>query len=202
MKKLVVLDLDSTLIHTLQDPVSVGRWPQGSRELFHLGRSRFDMHYRPHVKSFINELRRMRGPNFKVAVWTAAHMDYAKKVLDYLWPAWRSELHFMWSFNQCTVLPSGDVFKDLRKLPIGFDVLLLDDSNTHYLRNTNRGFSVWKIKPFLVSNRGVDEELLRALQYIQDTVDRGERFAVRPKTPSARLPSRGVSSSPSRLRVK
>ena len=48
---------------------------------------------------------------------------------------------------------------------------------------------------------GVDEELLRALQYIKDTVDRGERFAVRPKAP-ARLPSRGVSSSPSRLRVK
>lgn len=189
MKKLVILDLDHTLVHSLTRRSDV---PEAFTIHFLKGNERYYVHRRKHLGHFIAGLRKMIHSNpkrFKVAVWTAAQRNYAIKILNKIWPEWLDEVMFLRSSSHCSTLPDGHILKDMTKLPQGYDTLLVDDSPVHYNFNTANSFSVWKVSPFNYKTT-LDSELLHVLQYIKSTVDAGVRFSVRPKTPSRCLPKR------------
>jgi TFIIF-interacting CTD phosphatase-like protein len=182
MKKLVILDLDHTLIHSL----SFKNIDFKEAFTIRLTNETFYVHTRSYLRQFIDGLRRNIQENaevFKVAVWTAAQRDYAIKLMNVIWPQWRSEILFLRSYEHCTVLQGGAVFKDLTKLPLGYDSILIDDNPLHYDINTANSFSVWKIRPFIFNS--VDSELRDVLSYINSIVSGAQyRFAIRPKTPN------------------
>ncbi len=179
MKRLVILDLDLTLIHSLSRKSNV---PEAFT--IELDRNVYYVHKRRYLNQFINELKTLihNYPKFKVAIWTAAQRNYATKIMDKIWPNWTNEILFLRSYSHCSILPGGDIVKDMMKLPQGYDTLLIDDNTLHYTINTANSFSVWKIKPF--NYKIIDSELLDVLKYIKDVIKHDVRFSVRPKTPN------------------
>lgn len=190
MKRLVILDLDLTLIH------SSTRKTTNIPEAFtiNIQGENYYVHKRRYLTQFINELKLLiqKDPTFKVAIWTAAQRNYAIKIMDKIWPNWKSEILFLRSYLHCSVLPGGDIVKDMTKLPQGYDTFLVDDNTLHYTINTANSFSVWKIKPF--HYRTIDSELLDVLNYIKDVIKHDTRFSVRPKTPNKLFPKKNKSS--------
>ena len=182
MKRLVILDLDSTLIHSLSKETNI---PEAfTINFLNHPAEIYYVHKRRYLNQFINELKSLiyKYPKFKVAIWTAAQRNYALKIMDKIWPNWKNEILFLRSYSHCSVLPGGDIVKDMTKLPQGYDTLLVDDNPLHYTINTANSFSVWKIKPF--HYRIIDSELLDVLKYIKDVIKHDVRFSVRPKTPN------------------
>lgn len=179
MKRLVILDLDLTLIQSLSRKSNV---PEAFT--IKLDHDVYYVHKRRYLNQFVNELKTLiyKSPKFKVAVWTAAHRNYAVKIMDKIWPNWTNEILFLRSYSHCSILPGGDIVKDMLKLPQGYDTLLIDDNTLHYTINTANSFSVWKIKPF--NYKIIDSELLDVLKYIKEVIKNDVRFAVRPKTPN------------------
>lgn len=198
MKRLVILDIDQTLIHSVDKPAGAdGGGRKRGRFTIRVGRgvAPFYVFERTFLQYFLQRLRMLISHSFRVAVWTAAQPDYAKKVLDQIWPSWEDELMFLYCFSKCTTLPSGHVVKDLRKLPHGYDTLLVDDNPSTYSLNTRNNFSVWKMRPFTYDENVVDRELLDVLDHITDSIVRELPFGVRPKTPRGLTPR---PSSPAR----
>tara|TARA_B100001741_G_C16531127_1_gene589620 strand:- start:706 stop:1437 length:732 start_codon:yes stop_codon:yes gene_type:complete len=182
-KKLIILDIDQTLIHSV--PATTPVQTPGTFLLPLPHNETYHVHTRRHLKTFINAMRRLSQQNgCKIAIWTAAQRDYATRILNKIWPTWSSDLLFFRSFQHCSKTASGDVFKDLRRLPQGYDFLLVDDSPVHYSMNTANNFSVWKIKPFDATSSAIDNELLHVLAYIDHQYNNSLPFTVRPKTPS------------------
>ena len=187
MKRLVILDLDLTLIHSLTRKTNV---PEAfTINLLNHAESYY-VHKRRYLNQFINELKSLisKYPKFKVAIWTAAQRNYALQVMDKIWPNWKNEILFLRSYAHCSILPGGDIIKDMMKLPQGYDTLLVDDNSLHYTINTANLFSVWKIKPFHFKK--IDSELLDVLCYIKDVIKHDVRFSVRPKTPNKLAPQK------------
>tara|TARA_Y100001935_G_scaffold247136_1_gene242632 strand:+ start:6707 stop:7309 length:603 start_codon:yes stop_codon:yes gene_type:complete len=195
-KRLVIIDLDHTLIHSRMSKHSM------LKEAFRIkmpNDGTFYVHTRSFLRQFINGLKQMihdHPQTFKVAIWTAAQRDYAIKLMNRIWPQWESDILFLRSYDHCSILTSGNndeeiVVKDLTKLPQGYDSILIDDNPLHYNINTANSFSVWKIKPFFFDT--VDSELRDVLSYIKSSVTAGTTFAVRPKTPNLPLNTRNKS---------
>lgn len=180
VKKLVVLDLDQTLIHSVETRNSMKM--ESFTVSFVNRNEKYFVHKRSYLNKFINELRRLISDDFKVAIWTAARKGYAIQIMDKIWPTWRSEILFLRSFQHCSANANGDVIKDMSKLNHKFDILLIDDNPLHFTFNTANKFSVWKIKPFMYTS--VDSELLDVLEYIKYTIQQNIRFSIRPKTPT------------------
>jgi TFIIF-interacting CTD phosphatase-like protein len=175
LKKLVILDIDHTLIHAMSKRDA----KQKEAFIVAIMNNKYYVHKRNHLRQFINGLRTLLSKDFKVAIWTAAHRDYAVQIIDNIWPEWRNELLFLRSNTHCSTLPSGDVVKDMIKLPQGYDTILVDDHPLNYTINTANNFSVWKISPF--THASVDSELLQVLNYIKSYSH--VPFSIRPKTP-------------------
>eukprot|EP00965_Chrysotila_dentata_P172485 5691712-Pleurochrysis_carterae.AAC.1 len=110
----------------------------------------------------------MLSSTFKVSVWTAAQRPYAIQIMNNIWPSWRQDLLFLRSYSHCSVLPSGEVVKDLTDLPLGYDIMLVDDNPVNYSMNTKKSFSVWKIRPFVCGMR--DNELTTVMDYVEHSV--------------------------------
>ena len=185
MKRLVILDLDLTLIYSATRKTSI---PEAFT--INIQGNNYYVHKRRYLTRFINELKRIiqNDPTFKVAIWTAAQRNYAMKIMDKIWPNWKNEILFLRSYSHCSILPGGDIVKDMTKLPQGYDTLLVDDNTLHYTINTANSFSVWKIKPF--DYKTIDSELLDVLNYIKDVIKHDIRFSIRPKTPNKLVPKR------------
>ncbi len=123
--KLLVLDLDETLIHARDRHDPDLAWPP------HATVDEFRVYRRPGVEQFLaTVLDRFEA----VGVWTAASSDYAALMLDMLVD--RERLRFVYTRERCT--PRRDLeldehyaVKDLRKLDgFGFDkarILFVDD---------------------------------------------------------------------------
>ena len=187
MKKLLILDLDQTLIHSLSNQSDV-------KEAFKINilnrKEQYYVHKRRYLSYFITELKRLLNKypqKFKVAIWTAAQRNYATKVMNEIWPNWTNDILFLRTYTHCSILPDGNIVKDMMKLPQGYDTMLVDDNPLHYTLNTANSFSVWKIKPF--HYKMLDSELMDVLQYIKTILENDLIFSVRPKTPN-HLPKR------------
>jgi TFIIF-interacting CTD phosphatase-like protein len=143
-EKLLVLDLDETLIHARSRGETDLPWPP-QRQVAH-----FRVYLRPGVQTFMNEvLDRFAA----VGVWTSASSDYAVAMLDRI--VARDRLRFIFARDRCT--PRRDVdldehywVKDIRKLDgFGFDprqILFVDDK----ARGLERSYSnLVAVPPFL-----------------------------------------------------
>jgi RNA polymerase II subunit A small phosphatase-like protein len=127
---LVILDLDETLVHACETPLSV---PAS----FSIGK--YLVHKRPHLDGFLASLRGA----YRVAIWTASGRAYAEQVVCTIAP-WHAELAFFWSAERCTdhfdhETRSHSTIKKLRKVAaLGFDlerVVVIDDSPEKHVRN-------------------------------------------------------------------
>jgi TFIIF-interacting CTD phosphatase-like protein len=93
-RKLLILDLDETLIYASETLLS--RMPD-----FVVG-NKYYVYKRPFVEQFLTWC----SENFDVAVWTSATDDYAAEVVANIFPPSLNNLSFLWSRARCT--PSLD----------------------------------------------------------------------------------------------
>ncbi len=128
-RKLLVLDLDETLIHARQ--VALDR-----AEDFRVGP--YFIYRRPHLDRFIERVR----AHFDLGVWTASGSAYAEPIVDRIFPA--GSLEFVWSHRRCTLVNDWttggyETVKNLAKLKRrGYrleSVIAVDDTPSKYARH-------------------------------------------------------------------
>jgi RNA polymerase II subunit A small phosphatase-like protein len=104
--KLLVLDLDETLVHATETPLA--------RDAdFRAGP--YHVYLRPHLQDFVSAI----FGDFKVGIWTASGDGYATQIVERVFPG--RPLEFVWSSQRCTLArdwSTGEyqTLKDLRKL--------------------------------------------------------------------------------------
>lgn len=122
-RKLLILDLDETLIHATEESLSI-------QEDFIVGP--YFVYRRPHLERFLGFCL----SNFEVAVWSSSTEDYAIEIAKRLFPSLTS-LAFLWARRRCTRRcdhENGEWYwvKDLKKVRRkGYDleqVIVVDDS--------------------------------------------------------------------------
>lgn len=92
MNKLIVLDIDETLIHSYEKEVSDFDFKFNSDE---------DIFYTK-KRPFLDEFIEYCFDNFKVAVWTASDRDYASTILKNI-GILESDLLFFYSRENCSI---------------------------------------------------------------------------------------------------
>lgn len=121
--KLLILDLDETLVFSTKEPLS-------GPEDFRVGK--YFVYKRPGLDDFL----RFAEQHFKLAVWTAAGATYASEVLVCIFPD-VERLEFAWTGERCTRRfdpETGTAYniKDLKKVhKRGYSlksVLMVDDT--------------------------------------------------------------------------
>ncbi|WP_018294574.1 HAD family hydrolase [Mariprofundus ferrooxydans] len=160
-KKLLILDVDETLIHGSEAILS--RQPDHTCSWCHL-------YLRPHVLEFI----RFCFEHFRVAIWSTASMDHIEMSLHQI-GCHTYPFEFIWDIEKCTlVVDPPDDFgigdrthwrKNLSKLKRkGFlleEVLMVDDSTEKLDKHFG---NLVRIRPFFGSHS--DRELLRLMPYL------------------------------------
>lgn len=128
-RKLLVLDLDETLVHASPQPLQ-------RRADFCLGLHH--VYLRPHLSRFLT----FALTTFDVGIWTAAGEQYAEEVVKRIFDD-DAPLRFVWSASQCTLSrdrATGEyrTVKKLRKLEgQGYALetaIAIDDTPTTYAR--------------------------------------------------------------------
>ena len=127
-KKLLILDLDETLVHATLQPL-----PQEAD--FRVGP--YFAYKRPYVDEFLTACTDW----FEVAVWTSASPEYAAGVVNALF---RSPPSFVWAGDRCSQYYDQECgehysIKNLRKVKqLGFNleqVIVVDDSPEKHRQN-------------------------------------------------------------------
>eukprot|EP01087_Luapelamoeba_hula_P012124 TRINITY_DN3369_c1_g1_i4.p1 TRINITY_DN3369_c1_g1~~TRINITY_DN3369_c1_g1_i4.p1 ORF type:complete len:359 (+),score=63.28 TRINITY_DN3369_c1_g1_i4:275-1351(+) len=159
--KLLILDLDGTLVHSEFAP-------RPSRDHhFSLFNDEIYVYKRPGLDHFL----RMCVQWFDVAVWTASGCEYAASIVRNIFPAQGAELSFLFSSSRCTskICPlTGEriIIKDLKKVKRkGYDLskmLIVDDTPSTFKRNY--GNAVY-IQPYWGTK--IDDALPLLLRYLE-----------------------------------
>lgn len=154
-KKLLVLDLDETLVFASEVALS--------REAdFHVGP--YHVYERPHVHRFIAHVL----GRFQVGVWTASGEQYAAQVVERLFP--RDGLEFVWSSQRCTTTrdwSTGEyqTIKKIEKLKArGYrleSIIAIDDTPAKYARSFGNLVAVREF-----TGEQEDDELLHLMRYL------------------------------------
>lgn len=157
--KLLILDMDETLLHASEDCES----EYDFKIVF--GNTTYFVKKRPNLDIFLD----FAFSNFKVAVWTAGGIDYASEALIKCGIRLNS-LNFFWTREKCTIkknLETGQYYglKNLNKVKkFGWslnDVLIVDDVGETSSKNYG---NLIQIKPFY---HGDDNELLKLIKYLK-----------------------------------
>lgn len=176
MRKLLILDIDQTLIHARERRSSNKMHNfmihmRGQNGVFYIFKRRG-------LDNFIANIKKLQNIyGLKIAIWTAAERTYAVKILDNIWPGWQNDVLFLRHRLHCSLLPDGSYVKDLSKIPGGYDIMLVDDNIDNYRLNTELGFSVWKSSPYVAGS--IDSELSDVYNHLRRFVDK--RFPLKPK---------------------
>lgn len=162
-KKVIVFDLDETLVHCLEDfsPLEVDHvltieFP--NNEIVDAG-----LNIRPYAIECLKEANK----HFQVIVFTASHSCYADAVLDFIDPD-RELIQYRMYRDQWVETPQGIYIKDLRMIGNRElkDVLLVDNASYSFGYQLDNGIP---IIPFY--NDKKDKELLHLMQYLKWVVD-------------------------------
>ena len=157
MDKLLILDLDETLIYGIMAPVP------DLKEDFQVGS--YYVYKRPQLSEFLDFARK----NFLVAIWTASTYDYAEEIVAEITPQ-DCPLEFVWSRKRCTrkfneLDYSIQWIKDLRKVKKkGYSLdktIMVDDTPAKLVRNYG---NLVRVNPFEGNPR--DRELLGLQKYL------------------------------------
>ena len=152
MRKLLILDLDETLIH--------GK-PGGAGADFHA--AGIPVFIRPGARAFIEDMAAV----FDLAVWTSASSDYAADIVRELFTR---PLRFLWSRERCVRLFHPETYettfvKDLKKVRRqGWNlahVIAVDDSPEKFARSYG---NLVRVPPFTGER---DEVLLLLSAYLR-----------------------------------
>lgn len=155
-KKLLVLDLDETLVHATESRLE-------RAEDFRVGP--YFVYRRPHLAMFIDAVAR----EFDLGVWTASGENYAAQVIDRVFPA--GILRFVWSSRRCTTARDWTTghyttVKNLRKLKKqGYrleQIIAIDDTPSKYGRSYG---NLVVVREFVGSPD--DSELLHLARYLR-----------------------------------
>lgn len=178
--KLLILDLDETLIHT--ERFEKDYLDEGSYDFkFSVTNPMYE--YFTLKRPYLNEFLDYAFSNFKVAVWTAASKDYAKTIIDNIGID-SNKLEFLYTEENCTikvkydgcygiysVVGDGTYYgeKNLNKIRSKYnlkDVLIVDDIPE--TASNNYG-NLIRINPFTSSPN--DTELLKLISYLETIKD-------------------------------
>lgn len=121
-RKLLVLDLDETLIHTFEEDI-----PEGCTELtiqiFDQIERKIHFKLRPNCIEFLNRMSNV----FDICIFTASHCTYANPIIDYLDPE-GTLFKSRYFYDSCKRISKYTV-KDLRILNRDLkDVMLVDNT--------------------------------------------------------------------------
>jgi RNA polymerase II subunit A small phosphatase-like protein len=178
MKKLLILDMDETLLHTecfrdidyleegsydFKFPLGGGGWSNDEHWYFTLKRP------------FLDEFMKYVFDNFKVAIWTAGGSDYASEAISRAGID-KNKLEFFWTSERCTMKYDFETgfrygVKNLEKVhkSLGWDlnnVLIVDDVQKTAINNYG---NLIHIKEFC--NDRSDIELKKLMNYLDKIKD-------------------------------
>ncbi len=128
--KLLILDLDETLIYSTENPLDFD--PDFTVD-------RFLVYRRPFLKEFLH----FGFEHFKVAVWTSSSEDYADLIVKNIFGSER-KLEFIWARKRCTLkfdseMHESGYIKDLNKVKKkGFpleSMIMVDNTPSKLRRN-------------------------------------------------------------------
>lgn len=162
-KKVIVFDLDETLVHCMEefeqnevDHVLTIEFP--NNEVVDAG-----LNIRPYAIECLKEANK----HFQVIVFTASHSCYADAVLDFIDPH-RELIQYRMYRDQWVETPQGIFIKDLRMIANRDlkDVLLVDNASYSFGYQLDNGIP---IIPFY--NDKNDKELLHLIQYLKWVID-------------------------------
>jgi RNA polymerase II subunit A small phosphatase-like protein len=178
MKKLLILDMDETLLHTecFRD---IDYLEEGSYDFkFPLGGGGWsnDEHWYFTIKRpFLDEFMNYAFDNFKVAIWTAGGSDYASEAISRSGLD-KNKLEFFWTRERCTMKYDFETgfrygVKNLEKVhkSLGWDlnnVLIVDDVQKTAINNYG---NLIHIKEFC--NDRSDIELKKLMNYLDKIKD-------------------------------
>ena len=155
-KKLLILDIDETLIHAREEPLDY-QW--------HFETDLYLVYRRPYLAEFIGFCRE----HFQVAIWTTGGSEFAAQVVKNIFPEdyW---LEFVWSQDRCTHYFNEDLYengylKNLYKVKRrGFkleNVIMVDDTPSKLKNNYGN------LVPMPEFRGDVNDiELLRLMKYL------------------------------------
>lgn len=153
-KRLLVFDIDETMIHTIDE-----RDPKSMKGQFKIKIADMDsikVNVRPYLMESLIELKKA----YQIIAFTASEKQYADAILDFLDPD-SSIFETRLYRNNCVMTPFGYV-KDLRILNRDLKkVLMIDNSCLSFAFNVNNGVP---ILPFYDNTQ--DEELKHLTYYL------------------------------------
>lgn len=150
--KLLILDLDETLIHATSDKLSI-------TEDFQF--DKYFIYKRPYLNSFLLDI----SMHYKIGIWSSADDDYVNHIVNQITPD-NFQFEFIWGRSRCSYKRDIDldtfVFeKRLDKLKKrGFrleQILIIDDSPEK--SRTNYGNAIY-IKEFTGETSDIELKLL------------------------------------------
>ncbi|MBS1797294.1 MAG: HAD family hydrolase [Acidobacteria bacterium] len=156
-RKLLILDLDETLIHAAEEPL-------GGEPDFMIGP------YFVYRRPFLDEFLEFCFENFEVAVWTSSTLVYAIRITANIFPAHRRPA-FLWARERCTICFDPDLREQYFEKKMwkirrrGYDlkaVVVVDDSPEKW--RTAYGNLV-RVEPFLGDRE--DDELKHLAVYLE-----------------------------------
>ena len=159
--KLLILDLDETLIHAVEKPLE------------HKADFKTDFYY-VYKRPFINEFIEFCFQTFKVGIWTTAGEYFARDVVSNVFSN-DYTLEFVWSHKRCTRVFDPEFIdyyyvKDLKKLKrCGYcleEMIMLDDTPRKLERNYG---NLIRVTEWLGDLR--DRELLLLIKYLTELKD-------------------------------
>ena len=160
-KKLLILDLDETLIFAEETPLE-------RQEDFIVGQ--YFVYKRPHLQEFIGFCLE----NFDVAVWTSSTNNYAEQIIENIFPN-PNELKFFWSRLRCTISFDEELMENFHEKKMtkvrrrGYDlakVIVVDDSPEKW---RNSYGNLVRVKPFF--GEIDDNELQKLIIYLKELTD-------------------------------
>lgn len=155
-RKLLILDLDETLIYGTETPLA--READFFVEPYYIYR-------RPHLKQFLNTCLDW----FDIAVWTSSSNDYAVEIVAAIFEN-PDYLAFLWASDRCTIAYDYELLvhyprKTLKKLKRkGYSlesIIVVDDTPQKWKQSYG---NLVQVKPF--EGDETDDELLRLLGYL------------------------------------
>ena len=156
-RPLLVLDLDETIIYSTDAEIP---------GLTVFRASGHHTHVRPHLNEFLEYVSK----SFRIAVWTAASMDYAWDIVKATFPRHIAPM-FVWAYSRCTLRRNFDedlwvatkpLVKIKRSLGIPLSrVLIIEDDPLK--AQANYGNAVY-VKPF--EGDPADDELRHLAEYL------------------------------------
>ncbi|MEM7039996.1 MAG: HAD family hydrolase, partial [Bacteroidota bacterium] len=158
MNKLLILDLDETLIHARKRPHS--HPPDFETDYYFV-------YIRPGLADFLTTA----AQHFDLAIWSSAGDDYVHEIVAHIQPP-GIEFQFVWGRSRCTKTRDYELdeyvyekrLKKVKRKGYALEQILIVDDSREKLR-ANYGNAIY-MKPFLGEQADEELELLGA--YLED----------------------------------